>query len=314
MPDVAFTEQQFAALLEGIAQMAATTANALHPEPAAPREKLKVEKPPTYEGEVGELRTFLVQCQLYFDATEETEDRKKIAYIKSLLRGSAAKWIVPYVENRTPMPWTTYGEFVAALKEQFGEKDAEGKARTKLENMHQGTDSVTEYWNLFRLTGTEANADEGTLKRMFLKGLGTKMQDAWGVDNETHDTVQMMADWAIRKECKLATLRNIQGKGSPHTANTSKTTPPRRDNGTFRPLTTTQGGEAMDLDATSRRRFNRLPNEEFKRRIKEGLCFKCGKKGHAARDCQVRQVKIREIQIEPGQKETETLNDGSLPE
>ena len=314
MTNAAFTEQQFAALLEGIAQMAATTANAMQPEPATPRERLKVEKPPTYKGEAGELRTFLVQCQLYFDATEETEDRKKIAYIKSLLRGPAAKWIVPYVENRTPTPWTTYGEFVTALKKQFREKDAEGKARTKLENMHQGTDSVTEYWNLFRLTATEANAGEGTLKRMFLKGLSTKMQDAWGVDNETHDTVQMMADWAVKKECKLATLRNIQGKGAPHTTSTSKNTPPRRDNGTFRPLTTTQGGEAMDLDATSRRRFNRLPNEEFKRRIKEGLCFKCGKKGHAARDCRVRDVKIREIQAEQESRDTETLNDGSLLE
>ena len=162
MMNAAFTEQQFAALLEGIAQMAATTANALQPAPATPRVKLKVEKPPTYKGEASELRTFLVQCQLYFDATEETEDRKKIAYIKSLLRGQAAKWIVPYVENRTATPWTTYGGFVTSLKEQFGEKDAEGKARTKLENMHQGRDSVTEYWNLFKLTATEANVDEGT--------------------------------------------------------------------------------------------------------------------------------------------------------
>src|SRR5207237_8152799 len=101
MTNAAFIEQQFVALLEGIAQMAATTANALQPEPAVPREKLKVEKPPTNKGEAGELRIFLVQCQLYFDATEEMQDGKKIAYIKSLLRGPVAKWIVPYVENRT---------------------------------------------------------------------------------------------------------------------------------------------------------------------------------------------------------------------
>src|SRR5207237_9874683 len=100
MTNAAFTEQQFAALLEGIAQMAATTANAMQPEPATPRERLKVEKPPTYKGEAGELRTFLVQCKLYFDATEKTEDRKKIEYIKSLLRGTEAKWIDTLLTTR----------------------------------------------------------------------------------------------------------------------------------------------------------------------------------------------------------------------
>ena len=88
---------------------------------------------------------------------------------------------------------------------------------------------------------------------------------------------------------------------------------------------TTQGGDAMDLDAVGRKRFSRLPNEEFQRRRKEGLCFRCGKKGHAAKDCKVKQVKIREIgtwrqeeadtdDIEHGGKREETLNNESLSE
>ena len=37
--------------------------------------------------------------------------------------------------------------------------------------------------------------------------------------------------------------------------------------------------DAMDVDTVQ------LSNEEHKRRLQERLCFKCGKKGHQAKDC-----------------------------
>ena len=35
----------------------------------------------------------------------------------------------------------------------------------------------------------------------------------------------------------------------------------------------------MDVDAV------RLSDEEYKKRLQERLCFKCGRKGHQAKDC-----------------------------
>src|SRR5437879_12221786 len=114
--------------------------------------------------------TILVQFQLYFRTTGETSDQKKIAYVKSLLRGPAAKWITPFVEGQTET-WTNYAGFKDALSYQFGEKDPDGKVRTKMEALSQGTDSVTEYWNQFRLIATEANMDNRTQQRQFLQGI-----------------------------------------------------------------------------------------------------------------------------------------------
>jgi len=47
----------------------------------------------------------------------------RIAYAKSLLRESAAKGITPYAEGIRPETWTTWDEFVMALKKQFADVD-----------------------------------------------------------------------------------------------------------------------------------------------------------------------------------------------
>jgi hypothetical protein len=90
---------------------------------------------------------------------------------------------------------------------------------------------------------------------------------------------------------------------------------PRNNNGTFRERTTSQGGEAMDLDAVGRRRFNRLPDKEFQRRRREGLCFRCGKGKHVAKDCrgEAKNIKIREMDAwrPEDPQEEEPLNEES---
>src|ERR1700761_1822644 len=60
---------------------------------------------------------------------------------------------------------------------------------------------------------------------------------------------------------------------------------PRNPNGTYQPRTTTQGGEAMDLDAFRRRPRLNLSPEEFRRRMRERLCLKCAQPGHRAEAC-----------------------------
>ena len=101
--------------------------------------------------------------------------------------------------------------------------------------------------------------DDGTLQRQFLRGLSPRMQEAWGQDNSPFGSLSELAHWASEKECRLATLKNIKS------GTTVEARQPRRDNGSFKPVTTTQGGDAMDLDATRRRPQLNLSNNEYKR-------------------------------------------------
>ena len=75
----------------------------------------KVKPPPGFGGDRSQLRTWLVQCNMYFGGTRVTSDGDKIAYTKSLLRDAAAKWITRYPEGSRPETWTTWDGFVDAV-------------------------------------------------------------------------------------------------------------------------------------------------------------------------------------------------------
>jgi len=78
-----------------------------------------------------------------------------------------------------------------------------------------------------------------------------EFQNAWGASSEEYEGLEALAQWAIRKETKLATMRHIQG--SPSTKNSQReTTTPRNPDGTYQP--TNNGnqnyGDPMELDVT----------------------------------------------------------------
>jgi len=152
--------------------------------------------------------------------------------------------------------------------------------------MKQGKRSVTEYWNEFRLVASEAELDDSTGGELLLGGMIAELQNAWGASSEEYEGLEALAQCAIRKETKLATVRHIQG--SPPTKNTQReTTTPRNPDGTYRPTNNSNQnyGDPMELDATRKRpRFN-ISREEFQRRIREQLCLKCAQPGHLARNC-----------------------------
>jgi len=138
---VSLTEAQFQALLTNT-----------RPPPAEERTtRLKPEKPPTFNGDRTKLRSFLVLCRVYYEANRVTEDRTKITFTETLLRDAAAPWLTPYAEGKKDKTWDTYQALEEVLRIQFGDPDAEGTARNKIERLKQGNDTVTEFWNTFRL-------------------------------------------------------------------------------------------------------------------------------------------------------------------
>jgi len=152
-------------------------------------------------------------------------DEEKILYATSLLRDDAGTWITPYGEEKITPTWDNWARFKAELQRQFGVIDAKGEARIRLKNMKQGKRSVTEYWNEFRLVASEAELDYSTGGELLLGGMVAELQNAWGASSEEYEDLEALAQWAIRKETKLATVRHIQGSPSTKNMQRETTTP-----------------------------------------------------------------------------------------
>jgi len=198
--------------------------------------KPKAEEPEIYRGERYKLRAWLAQLVVYYRTVGwwNGHDEEKILYATSLPRDDAGTWITPYAEERITPTWDNWTGFKAELQRQFGVIDAKGEARIRLKNMKQGKRSVTEDWNEFCLLASAAKLDDSTGGELLLGGMITEPQNAWGASSEQYENLEGLAQWAIRKETKLATVNHIQG--SPSTKNIRReTTTPRNPDGTYRP-------------------------------------------------------------------------------
>ena len=167
---------------------------------------------------------------------------------------------------------------------------------------------MTDYWNEFRLLATDAEFEDGTNKRLLLKGMTSKLQEYWAQQEKEFTNTEELAEWAVQKENKIKSKKGNQG-GKQNYPQQGK-----NQDGTYKPQTktTTQGGDAMDLDATNQRRYTHLSAQERERRIKQRLCLRCGKPGHMIKDCRVAQAKIKEMSTEEEATE-EHLNEQGSP-
>ena len=194
--------------------------------------------------------------------------------------------------EKTVKTWTTWQEFEKVLHQQFGDIDAKVAARNRLEKMKQYGKTMTDYWNKFRLVAMDTEFDDATLGRLLLRGINKILQDTWASGEQEFMTIAEFAQWAIRKENCLNMIKHIQ-ETQPSVRQQEV---PRHANGTFKEKTTSEGGEAMDLDASNRKKYTRLPDKEFQRKSREGLCLKCRRKGHLIKDCR-RDTWVREMTI-----------------
>jgi len=166
------------------------------PEAPYPVARPKAPTPETFSGNRNKLRGWLASLTVYYRTVgwNEGHDEDKIAYTCSLLRGDAGIWLIPYAEELVQPGWNTWEEFKTELKQQFGAVDPQGEARIKLRETEQGTTSMTEYWNEFRLIATEANLDEFTLGEWLITGMKRSLQEEWASDSAAFTTTTNLAE------------------------------------------------------------------------------------------------------------------------
>jgi len=81
----------------------------------------------------------------------------------------------------------------------------------------------------FRLVASEEELDDSTGGELLLGGMKTEVQNAWGASTEEYEDLEVLAQWAIRKETKLPTVRHIQGSASTKNIQRESITPRNPD-------------------------------------------------------------------------------------
>ena len=182
------------------------------------------------------------------------------------------------IPNPAPFRRTTnpnnghMGRICRQIRTQFVVIDAKGEAQIKLKNMKLGWRWITEYWNEFRLTSSKVELDDSTAGEWLLTGMNTELQDGCGADSDDYKSMAEMAQWAIHKEIKLATVWHIQKDWSNKGATTLRNTDtPRNPDRIYRPAKNNNQnyGQLMDLDVTLRQPKLYISMEEFQKRMRE---------------------------------------------
>jgi len=149
-------------------------------------------------------------------------DEEKILYATSLLRNNPGTWIPPYAEERI---------IQSRNKRQLRVIDAKGEASIRVKNMKEGKRSITEYWNEFLLVASEAELDNSTGGELLQGGMIAELQNASGACREEYEGLDALAQGAIRKETKLATVRHLKSTKRVQ----QDTVTPRNPDRTYRP-------------------------------------------------------------------------------
>ena len=105
------------------------------------KDSIKVRDPEPFDGsDPWKIRTFLIQCQLNFNAKPSAfhSDEAKVNYALSYLKGTALEWFEPhllYASVTSPDWLNNYGLFKAELNNNFRPHDPIGEAEAELKTL-----------------------------------------------------------------------------------------------------------------------------------------------------------------------------------
>jgi len=74
----------------------------------------------------------------------------------------------------------------------------------------QGSKGATEYGNEYRLIASQTGMDDATLTYHLMRGLKAELQDTWGMDGSDSQDPQFVANWAMKKETKMAAIKHMR--------------------------------------------------------------------------------------------------------
>ena len=251
----------------------------------------RLASPEKFSGDSGDCRPFLVQCDLHYQHQPSAfpTDQSRIAFMITHLTGRAAAWATAEWARDSPL-CRSLGLFTDSLKKIF-DRTAPGREAAKaLVQLKQRNQRVSDYAIEFRTIAADSGWNDLALLDAFVNGLSGLVKDHLVPLDlpEDLDSVIALAIridnrlWDRQKEREHPAVRSPSSRGPPRGIRMGEDSFP----GVWikPPLTTpsTTSEEPMQLGRA------RLSLEERERRLRQGLCFYCGHRGHLMAACSLK--------------------------
>jgi hypothetical protein len=269
----------------GLQEMRALANTAVNGKDAG--EILKPNPPEMFDGTPARLATFLTQCRAFMSyyPTQFQDEANKTRYASGRLKGTAAQWFQPVLEDwtvkgdlealepRTYDYYTNYGSFEAALRATFGTINEKTQAERKIKLLKQ-TRSASELGAEYLQLAAKLDWGQEAFMSSFFDALKEPVQAELYKEKRPKTLIEYINraveiddrqyHWQVRKGQSTQSSRNHQPNRPRHDANQGKS----------RRTDTSYGTHAgpMTIGAT------RLDKSKC-------TCWDCGKKGHKEHEC-----------------------------
>lgn len=286
----------------------------------------KTAKPDLFQGERTQLDEWLLQVDLFFKfGAKNIDDKDKVSFISTYLRGQAARWIKPYLTqyldesnqdgDDVDQLMEDYDEFKKRIRQVFGTSNEAAVAARMIQGLSQ-TKSAADYTAKFQQYAVQTDWDDKALMVMYKQGLKGNVKAELMRSGTTLDTLDQLQKESIRIDSDLYELsielrqgrtpRYNFGNVSQYPGNfrqiavgESFNSNPRMERQKRYTKTVERWPQKMELDTMERKSHDRDNKKKNKfTRNKPGItCYACGKTGHISRNCQSKNKVVRQLNM-----------------